>query len=241
MAFVVTNSAFPQRRAAGLRQRHQARFATSRRPVFLKNAGLRGLYGMGNCSDASTVSQITAAANRYGVPPSIALAVARQESNCSQSAKHNNSNGTVDIGMFQLNSSTFPNAASMSQAANIDQGVSYLAQMYAKFGNWPDALAAYNGGPGFMTTGTGRTRNADASLYAANVYNSAVNNYGFVDAPASGTGDATTASVPVSTDTPGNFVADVTSEVGSVTSGISPAMWAGIAAAAALVLSEVMG
>lgn len=31
---------------------------------------------------------------------------------------------------------------------NLQGGASYLAQMYAKFGNWTDALAHYNQGPG---------------------------------------------------------------------------------------------
>src|ERR1700676_3223945 len=129
MAFILTTRRYPQRRR-------------------------RGFAGMGDCGDPSIVAKITAAANARGVPPAIALAVAQQESQCNQAAKNNNSNGTVDIGMFQLNSATFPGASSLTVDQNIQQGVGYLAQMYQRFGDWYTALAAYNGGPGAVAGGT---------------------------------------------------------------------------------------
>ena len=40
-------------------------------------------------------------------------------------------------------------------------GRAYLAQMFGRYGNWPDALAAYNWGPGNLDLWIGRGRNAD--------------------------------------------------------------------------------
>lgn len=38
---------------------------------------------------------------------------------------------------------------------NLAGGAKYLSQMFAKFGNWNDALAAYNAGPGNIAAGRG--------------------------------------------------------------------------------------
>ena len=85
-----------------------------------------------------------------GVPPQIALAVAQQESGTSQWTP---SGGLVtgssgEIGVFQLMPKT---AASLGVDPsdvnqNIQGGVSFLGQLYQKYGSWPAALAAYNSG-----------------------------------------------------------------------------------------------
>jgi len=106
------------------------------------------LRGLG----ASTSDLISAAAFRYGVPPSLALAVAQRESGLNQSAV-----GTSgERGVFQLMPGT---AAELGVdptdlAANVDGGVRYLSQMFRQFGNWRTALEAYNGGPGNVQRGT---------------------------------------------------------------------------------------
>jgi Transglycosylase SLT domain len=43
-------------------------------------------------------------------------------------------------------------------AENRQLGRSYLARMYRRYGNWPDAIAAYNWGPGNMDTWIGSGR-----------------------------------------------------------------------------------
>lgn len=107
-----------------------------------------GLRGLG----ASTPDLISAAASKYGVPPSLALAVATRESGLNQSAV-----GTSgERGVFQL----MPGTASdlgvdpTNLESNVDGGVRYLSQMYQKFGDWRLALEAYNGGPGNVQRGT---------------------------------------------------------------------------------------
>ena len=44
------------------------------------------------------------AGQRYGVSPSLLMAIAKAESNLSPSATNHNRNGTVDIGLMQINS-----------------------------------------------------------------------------------------------------------------------------------------
>lgn len=85
-----------------------------------------------------------------GVPPAIALAVAQQESGISQWTP---SGGLVtgtsgEIGVFQLMPGTAAqlgvNPADVNQ--NIQGGVSFLASLFAKYGDWSKALSAYNSG-----------------------------------------------------------------------------------------------
>jgi len=58
-------------------------------------------------------------------------------------------------------------------------GRAYLAQMFLRYGNWPDALAAYNWGPGNMDLWIGGGRRAtqlplDVARYVARVMRDAV-------------------------------------------------------------------
>jgi soluble lytic murein transglycosylase-like protein len=104
---------------------------------------------------------ITQQAQAQGVPSSIALAVATQESGISQW----NADGSLvtgssgEIGVFQLMPATAaglgvdPNDVSQ----NITGGISLLAQLYQKYQNWAQALSAYNSGspngsPGYASS-----------------------------------------------------------------------------------------
>lgn len=100
----------------------------------------------------STPDLISAAAAKYGVPVSLALAVAQRESGLNQGAV-----GTSgELGVFQLMPGTARdlgvNPADLAQ--NVDGGVRYLSQMHSQFGDWRTALEAYNGGPGNVARGT---------------------------------------------------------------------------------------
>jgi hypothetical protein len=58
-------------------------------------------------------------------------------------------------------------------------GRAYLSGLYRRYGNWPDAVAAYNWGPGNMNTWIGRGRQPDAmpatvALYRLRVMDAAV-------------------------------------------------------------------
>ena len=107
-------------------------------------------------SDISTL--ITQYAGAAGVPPDIALKVATQESGGNQY----NADGSLvtgssgEIGVFQLMPAT---AAQLGvdptdPEENVQGGITYLQQLYAQFGNWPAAVAAFNAGPGNVARGT---------------------------------------------------------------------------------------
>lgn len=102
---------------------------------------------------ASIQQMVTTAAAQYGVPPSLALAVAGQESGFNQTKP----NGSLlvspagAIGVMQLEPAT---AAQLGvdpadTQQNINGGVQYLAMLLQEFnGNQAQALAAYDWGPG---------------------------------------------------------------------------------------------
>jgi soluble lytic murein transglycosylase-like protein len=87
---------------------------------------------------------IVNAAQSAGVDPGIALAVAQVESGGNQNAR----GAAGEVGIFQVLPTTAPGANLADTNTNIQVGVGYLAQLYSMFGTWPDALAAYNWGPG---------------------------------------------------------------------------------------------
>jgi soluble lytic murein transglycosylase-like protein len=94
---------------------------------------------------SATQQQIVNAAISAGVDPAIALAVAQRESSFNQNAI----GSSGEVGIFQLMPAT---AAQLGVnpydvTGNIQGGITYLGQMYSQFGNWNDALAAYNWGP----------------------------------------------------------------------------------------------
>ena len=100
----------------------------------------------------SLIDAIRWEAERQGVPADLAVAVAQRESSLNPAAR----GAAGEVGLFQLMPAT---AAGLgvdpySLSGNIQGGVSYLRQLYAQFGDWSQALAAYNAGPGSVARGT---------------------------------------------------------------------------------------
>lgn len=106
--------------------------------------------GLGAAQTASMASIVTAAANAYGVDPSLALAVAQRESSMNPNAVNPVSGAA---GLMQLMPATFAQMAVgtniMDPTQNANAGVKYLSMMLAQFGGDPaKAVAAYDWGPG---------------------------------------------------------------------------------------------
>jgi hypothetical protein len=87
-------------------------------------------------------------ATKHGVPASLAFAIAYEESRFNPNARNANQN-SVDRGLFQLNSTTFPNMSekqAFDPAYNAKEGVNYFKRILETTGNEVSALAIYNAG-----------------------------------------------------------------------------------------------
>ena len=97
-------------------------------------------------------------ARAAGVPEWILAAVIQYESGYDEFARNRNNNGTMDLGIAQLNSRYLGYFAEQfnggltvdpfNPLVSIRIAARYLARNYQTFGNWEYAVAAYNCGPG---------------------------------------------------------------------------------------------
>ena len=120
--------------------------------MFLRRQPANSGLGATGYDLASIQEKIRQQALTQGVPPDLALAVAKRESGFNQAAIGKDG----ELGIFQLMPATARglgvNPADLD--SNIQGGIAYLRQMYTQFGDWGTALAAYNCGPGNIASGT---------------------------------------------------------------------------------------
>lgn len=89
---------------------------------------------------------------RYGVSPQLLKAIARQESGLNPLAYNSNRNGSVDMGLMQINSRWLPFLKQhgvapqdlWSPCTNVMVGAWILAGNFARMGYTMQALGAYN-------------------------------------------------------------------------------------------------
>jgi len=92
---------------------------------------------------------------KFGVKPSLAFALALEESDFKVEAINRN-NDSVDRGLFQLNSKSYPNLGTQefyNPGTNARYGISHLRSCLSQAGNEVAALAMYNAGNGRVERG----------------------------------------------------------------------------------------
>jgi len=103
-----------------------------------------------NPSKAQIGQQLSAAAQKYGIPENILKAVAWQES--TWNARALSFDGQHGKGVMQIDD-RYHNFAKtqdvFDSAKNIDYGAKYLADLYKQTGSWTAALKRYNGGSSY--------------------------------------------------------------------------------------------
>ena len=88
-------------------------------------------------------------ASYFNVPPALAFSLCAEESSFHIRAFNRNTNGTVDRGLFQLNSASFPHLSVeefYDPKINVRYGISYLRMCLDVGGTEVAALAMYNAG-----------------------------------------------------------------------------------------------
>jgi soluble lytic murein transglycosylase-like protein len=90
---------------------------------------------------------------RYGISPYLLYAIARTESGLDPAAvNRSNANGSVDVGLMQINSAWFPALAAngitpqmlLDPCTNLEAGAWILAQNIRRLGYSWEAVGAYN-------------------------------------------------------------------------------------------------
>lgn len=86
------------------------------------------------------------AATRHGVPVGLFLRLVEQESGWNPAAVSDK--GAIGLAQLMPQTANELGVDPTDPAANLDGGARYLRAQFDTFGNWRDALAAYNAGPG---------------------------------------------------------------------------------------------
>ena len=105
-------------------------------------------------------------ADRFGVRPSLAFALALEESDFRVDAINKNGN-SIDRGLFQLNSKSYPGLGIgdfYDPATNARYGISHLKSCLSQAGNEVAALAMYNAGNGRGREGSHASKDAELRL-----------------------------------------------------------------------------
>ena len=93
------------------------------------------------------------AATAFNIPTPIFQSLIQTESSWNPSAI--SSAGAIGLTQLMPGTAAGIGVDPTDPLQNIAGGAKYLSQMFAKFGNWHDALAAYNAGPGNIAAGQG--------------------------------------------------------------------------------------
>ncbi len=110
---------------------------------------------VGQNPDRATIDELlNRAADKQGIPRPILKAIALRESNWRQYDGNGNpvagrNPTTTDWGLMQINDYWHPAAFPRGKTDivyNLSYGADYLARQYKRYGNWSDAVAAYNAG-----------------------------------------------------------------------------------------------
>jgi len=95
--------------------------------------------------------QADAAADKYGIPRNIFRGLIDVETGGSWSPFLTSPAGAYGLAQLMPGTASQLGINRFDVGQNLDGGAKYLASLFQQFGNWTDALKAYNGGPGAVS------------------------------------------------------------------------------------------
>lgn len=107
------------------------------------------------------------AAQRYGIPTDLYLRLVQQESGFNPGAKSHA--GAIGLGQLMPGTARDLGVDPNDPIQNLDGSARYLRQQYDTFGDWTNALAAYNAGPGAVQKYGGVPPFAETQNYVARI------------------------------------------------------------------------
>ena len=143
-------------------------------PAVYASEGVTSLAARPTTAAAAAPAEISAAiresAGRHAVSAPLAEAVAWQESRFRQSAV--SPKGALGVMQLMPDTARRLGVDASDVRANVEGGVTYLAQMLARFnGDLPRALAAYNAGPQAVLRFGGVPPYAETQAYVRSILN----------------------------------------------------------------------
>ena len=115
----------------------------------------RGLY----------LEMAKSAARKYGVPEDLFLRLVQQESGWNPNAV--SPKGAVGLAQLMPSTADLLGVDETDPQSNLEGGARYLSMMYARFGSWKLALAAYNAGPEAVDSAGGVPDYSETQDYVA--------------------------------------------------------------------------
>lgn len=109
------------------------------------------------------VAAARAAAGRHGIPEDLFLRLVQRESGFHTGAVSHK--GATGLAQLMPDTARLLGVNIHDPHQNLEGGARYLKMMYAKFGNWRHALAAYNAGPGAVEKHGGVPPFAETQAY----------------------------------------------------------------------------
>jgi soluble lytic murein transglycosylase-like protein len=136
----------------------------------MKSARLLSVLAVSFAATDSHAFCFAEAANRLQVDANLLMAIAKVESNLSPNAINTNKNGSIDVGLMQINSQHFKSlekfniteGALMEPCVNVHVGAWILARTIKEHGATWRAVGAYN-------AGSRSDREEQRSIYASKV------------------------------------------------------------------------
>jgi hypothetical protein len=117
--------------------------------TYRQQQGARAVrLALGAIANASVTQLLMAAAARYGIDPSLAMAVAQRESGLNPNAYNPKSGASGVMQLMPATAAALGVTNIWDAAQNVDAGVRYLGQLISQFGDVAEAVAAYDWGPG---------------------------------------------------------------------------------------------